>query len=582
MLFVVVMLIVIAAAAIYAKYEKKSASGPCCASCQTALRSNNTFQIDGKKYCENCYRKIKGPIPAESASPIAERLKAARLELERESNTNRAENSASPQSSAAQPASAAVNQSNQYNGIYRMNVQYQMMYFPNNELYTIEIQDNTCSLIRDNGIAPLTPISGEVDVAVFELTESEFELRQSGTPMNNPEVNTLIDRLLKDKPKDRLLSAFTFHPNTHSRTDLMFRAQADTMDDGALGKDKQRRLIAYLNKQEELHVIHSAPLEGRYPAIDMQGCAAVFTSEKYAVAYLVKNVIMNFSFKKYKKAEFDELVRSWYGLGITKLRLNPGMNGVTGLISRDEYLPDPNLKQWFACGSNLCQLILCFAQSQKVENDVPGMKATVASFWNLIAHELSETLFLTPMMYIDDTEAVVEDHELHLTQAAGKLFGRKTMEAMVGQRLPEDQFEFEVTDSEGNKVPMGADIDLLYGNKDFKLAEKAGKGTMQVRTIRNWGKTWLAACTDFAALEPVRQIYQNKTRVGAYTYDELVALLDSEVSDDPEGVAGIIINLGTTQMALDRSVIESIEKLRKEPSRVYIDKGDHLIINEWE
>ncbi len=70
----------------------KDPSGPVCASCGKALKADHTYRIEEKKYCEDCYQRIRygkagsmmRAVRQQSASPIAERLRAARERLAQE------------------------------------------------------------------------------------------------------------------------------------------------------------------------------------------------------------------------------------------------------------------------------------------------------------------------------------------------------------------------------------------------------------------------------------------------------------------------------------------------------------------
>ena len=70
----------------------KDPSGPVCASCGKALKADHTYRIEDKKYCEDCYQRIRygkagsmmRAVRQQSASPIAERLRAARERLAQE------------------------------------------------------------------------------------------------------------------------------------------------------------------------------------------------------------------------------------------------------------------------------------------------------------------------------------------------------------------------------------------------------------------------------------------------------------------------------------------------------------------
>ena len=469
-----------------------------------------------------------------------------------------------PSSNAAapvppKPAAAPAEKKDSYIGVYKMGVEYCMEYRPDNDLYAVEVHDTSGMFLSDDALSFML---GTLYVAAFALTEEEYALRLAGPGINNPKVNELLDRLLSERPRDRLLTALIVDPSAPSgaqRKPLTFRHQAETIDDHAYQAYRRQRALEHARSLDRVWM--SAVFDGRFPAIDAQGYARVFDTEEKAVQDSRANTVLKMSVKAYDGLGFRKEVQSWYGLGITRFRLNPGCKGVSGEIERDEFLPDPLAKKWDYYGSALTQQILRFRQS-RIPADDRNFQAMAATMWDAVCHTLPRTVLLVPISFDGDPDSV-EDHELHITQGACELLTRLEIERQTGKKLDDSRYVAE--DQNGNPLNI-ARIQLFFGSEGYQFSAGQSGRMMHLRTVKNGSVSMLCGFTDFVSLNA---IFRGTARVGAFTFDEITAHLDDAVSDAPVGLHGLVINPAGAELFLARKDIEAVSRIRNEQPKIY-------------
>ena len=300
-------------------------------------------------------------------------------------------------------------------------------------------------------------------VAVFALTEEEYNLRHAGTPSDNPKLNDLLEPIFTQRPKDRLLMALQVEGG--NRRPLEFRNQADTVDDFAYPKYRRERLIRYVRSLDRVWMTRA--LGGRYPGLDARGGARVFDSASKALDDIRVNAALKMSSQSYTRAEFEQEARSWYGLGIPRFLLNPGRQGITGEIPRDSFVPDPVYRDFDIYGSDLTHQILRFAEFRfQLENGCKDAQAMTMTLWDYLCHTLPNTPLLVPVAYDGDPVNDVEDSELHMTAGAYEALTRAELRRQTGKAPAEGKYVAE--DADGHPVNI-AKIELFYGSEGYRV-----------------------------------------------------------------------------------------------------------------
>ncbi len=457
-----------------------------------------------------------------------------------------------------QPEPAAPESPN--TGVLRMGVEYQMQYSPNDDSHTVEIHDTTGIFLHDDMFDFML---GKVDVAIFVLTEQEFALSKQASGLNNPAVQALVEKLMRERPRDRLRAAFTYDPATQKRMPLGFRHQVETMDDRAYKKYRTARAMERVRSLERLWLMFGSAFGGKYPAMDGQGYAFVFDEEAKAQANAKQNSALNLTVKAFDQQGFQDEVRRWYGLGVTRFRLNPGCPGVWGEIDRDAFLPDPKAKQWDYYGSSLNQLILRFTLARSVPTDKNFM-AMAATFWSGICHSLSNTPLLVPVAFEGDgAGGDIEDRALHTSAGGAALLNRLALKKMTGAPVEGDR---QVSVTADGKPAALYDTGLFWGGEGYQFATGKSGGKMQLRTMVGGGKTMLCAFTN---LETFNAAFHGKGRVGVFTYDEILSYLDDSLAGSAARIEGLVINPMSVQLTLSREDLDRVAKERNEPPKIF-------------
>lgn len=309
----------------------------------------------------------------------------------------------------------------------------------------------------------------------------------------------------------------------------------------------------YLRAQDQIFVLYSRSCGTKYPAIDKNGFANVFTKLEYAQKCLEKNDGIDLEIKSFTPAEFGSYVNSWYRLGVVKFRLNYGTNDHCMEIKRDEFQPDSKAKMWDYANSSLNFYTIRYHQNRG--NTDGSSQASARTLWSMICHVLPKSLLLAPFVY--DGESVndpVDDNCIHISAQSA---------AMVQKIWLEKQ-------ARGEDIAAGGAV-LFYGGENYRFAdaseEKGGK-TMHPRTVSNQGHNFVPGFTDFAALE---QIFGKKTRIGLFTYDELRQGLHDTVEGTGNAVEGLVLNPGDTNLLLTEKDIAAIEEEKGGTPKIYVD-----------
>ena len=445
-----------------------------------------------------------------------------------------------------------------YIGEYNPVVNYRMEYVPDSDQYIVEVHDITGALLNDD---PLTFFMGStMYVAVFALTEEEYNLRHAGTPSDNPKLNDLLQPIFTKRPKDRLLMALQVEGD--NRRPLTFREQADTVDDFAYPKYRRERLIRYVRSLDKLWMTRA--FEGKYPGLDFRGGARVFDSAEKALNDIRSNAALKMSIQTYTPAEFEQEARSWYGLGIPRFLMNPGQQGITGEIPRDSFVPDPVYKAFDIYGSDLTHQILRYAEFRfQLAHGNKDAQAMAMTLWDTICHTLPRIPLLVPVAYEGDPENNIEDSELHMTEGAYEALTRAEIRRQTGKAPAEGKLTAE--DADGNPINI-AKIELFYGSEGYRFAAGRSGRNMHLRTVNTNGRSMLCAFTGFNFFNT---LFRGKARAAVFTFDEIIEHVGKGVSDAPTGPDGLVINPAGVELALDRKDIENVCRIRNEPPKIY-------------
>lgn len=301
----------------------------------------------------------------------------------------------------------------------------------------------------------------------------------------------------------------------------------------------------YLRGQEALYVLYNPATGTKYPAIDRNGCASVFTKREYAQEIIDENEMSDLKIQTLAPREFDILVKDWYRLGVVKFRVNPGATDHSETVNRDEYLPDEKAKMWDYAGSSLNSYTLRYKQNK--DSRGPGNQAAAMTFWSMICHVLHKSLLLAPFAYAgEDPQVPVEDAVVHVTPDAAAAVRKRH------QHKPADHAE----------APL-----LFYGAEDYVFpseADLSDNGAIRIRQMDAQGKPCLTAFTDFKALEAV---CGRNVRVGLFTYGELRVLAG-------QSGAGLVVNPGDTDLLLTPETLEAIDEEKGSGPKFYVNLSD--------
>lgn len=436
---------------------------------------------------------------------------------------------------------------------------YRLINFENGNLYAVEIMSLSGNQLSDPDWIP-----GDACCALFALTQDEFELKDSDIEA----LNKLITELYNNIPEDRLMEAF-YTTIDKQRKPMHPTPGCKTMDDNKFEKYRQRAFalkngIPFMNSVDKVYMIYDKNTTDRLPAITWNGFANIFTKREYAENIINNGEVATLDIKEFSKKDFDEHIKTWHAFGIQKFNLNAGTQDHACSILRDDYMPDPNAKEWEYNGSALCMYL--WRYRQYVAYKTESMNALAQTFFNAFCHEVKETLFLCPFVYDNESYPLSQpDYVLHTSQGSIKLITRKTLSEYIGDPdLLNSSYEFQVTVNGENVMPTNDNL-KFYGGEKYQLANPSNvktAGVMHPLTVNGPDGPFIPAFTDFGTLH---SIFGENVRVAIYTYDELRAFAENDTT-----LNGIIINPNSATMPIWKKDMELLEKISKEEKKIYM------------
>jgi len=318
-------------------------------------------------------------------------------------------------------------------------------------IYGAEIIDSTGEASAEEALL------GGTDILLMGLTEDEFLLKDT----DKEAICSLIDKLVKELPKDRLIS-FKQTNYKGEISDKQIQPRCETMDEGkytqflqspavnipnditvvvnsdyylasnyylrAMSVPTEKRTPEFSQKLEQIKsltikklkaipefvFVYNQSLGERFPTIGPNGAAWAFTMEDLAKNILEKNSQTDLQYKIINSKEFFENVDNMHRLGITDIIFNPGFDFAFGIKVND--LTSKNNPEVFT-NSEIHALAIRFLQNKNIK--LENCQNTANILWNILSQKLSEGLFLVPMLFDGDKpNTQLSDNKLHYTKAA--------------------------------------------------------------------------------------------------------------------------------------------------------------------
>ena len=443
-------------------------------------------------------------------------------------------------------------------GVLAQGIDYAFGYRPESDIYFVEFHDYTGEFLEDK-----TATTRTMGYASFLLTEEEYELL-SAHP-DDIHMADLLEKLLVDLPKDRLIKIGSMDLLTNKTRDLDVELKNETVDDGVYPKYREQRTISYINSLDKLYVIFARATGDRFPSIDFSGSAWVFSKKEYAENVIRQNTDGSLFCREFTGDGFRAFIQSFYRYGIVRFKLNPGTNDRYLQIERDRFLPMEKGKGNYA-GAALNQLILRFRQYNAIQNN-PEARAMAMTMWGVLCHELYRSVFLVPFSY-ENESGETEDRVIHTSLQGAQRMTHLEIENQLGERVGENR-KLAAEHDDGSPAYL-LNKELLFGSEKYHFAtedDKASPGkTMHFRTVMKDGTAFMCGFTDFDALHA---FFGEHVRVAVFAYEEIIAPIFN--ADGPDsGLAGFVINPGTNELTLSREHIQHAEKEKDEPGIFYM------------
>ncbi len=452
----------------------------------------------------------------------------------------------------AEEATSNLKKPQVLSGQFEEGVNYLVQSIPEKDLYLVEIHDITRKYLSDSMWAV-----GIAGYAAFALTEDEYKIM--AVNRDTAAMNELVGKLLQHIPKDRLIGSGYFRIGSNEPAgELHLNSKCETMDDGAYQKYKKRAAIQYVKSLDNVYATFMKVTGEKIPSVDMQGYAWVFSKMEYAENTMKANPGVDMYCKKMDREEFELFIKSWYRLGITRFKLNPGINDHYAELERDDYLPIEGFEKWDYAGSFLNQAIIRYKQCRAVKsNQSAGVSATL--MWQFICNELYNTPLIVPVSYDGEPDDVA-DWIIHTTRGGTELMTHIALKKKV--RESEDSGARFVAEDDSGKPMYLLNKEFLFGSERYRFAKEAAVSegrTMHLRTITANGNTYLCGFTDF---DSMRALLGSNFRVAVMSYEEIIAFISSRTNTTGI-IHGIIINPGTNELILSRENVEKITASRQ-------------------
>ncbi len=407
--------------------------------------------------------------------------------------------------------------------------EYKVGKFRELNLYAVEIIDTTGSISDENAVL------GGKDILLMGLTEKEFMLKETDKTALYKLVNSIADNI----PKDRLISYRQINYKGENVEGKKITPKCDTIDDGeyvkytksmaiyvpddisvAVNSDYYLAANYYLRAQtivedkktdqikekitqlkkialkklkalNEIFYVYNKSIGERFPTIGPNGAIWVFTLENLAKDVIAKNKEVDFAYKKITQKEFEVVLHHMYRFGMTELVFNPGYDFAFA-IKRDEYMPIIGYEDRKVTNSELHYNAIRFLQNKAIKLDNCQKAAT--SLWNMINQNLTQTVFLTPMLFEDEVgkEIKITDNKVYFTDKAYE----------VSKNIKLNFFNMANFDT----TPECPGKKMTYI-------------TLKSKDTNDCEKSWMPIFTDIFEL---RSIFKDNLRICAITFNELI------------------------------------------------------------
>lgn len=397
-------------------------------------------------------------------------------------------------------------------------------------LYAVEISDITGTISEENAVL------GGKDILLMGLTEKEFMLKET----DKSALHTLVNSLADNIPKDRLISYRQINYKGEIVEDKNITPKSDTIDDGEYVKytqsmaiyipddisvainsdyylaanyylratsivedkktDEIREKIKQLKKivlkklkaLNELYYVYNKSIGERFPTIGPNGAIWLFTLENLVQDIITKNKEVDFAYKKITQKDFEVILNHMYRFGMTDIIFNPGFDFAFA-IKRDEYMPIIGYEDRKITNSELHYNTIRFLQNKAIKLD--NCQKAASSLWGMINQNLTQTVFLTPMMFEDEVakDIKISDNKVYFTQNACE----------IAKNINLNFFNMGKFDT----APQCPDKEMTYI-------------TLKSKDVNDCEKSWFPVFTDIFEL---RSILGDNLRICAISFNEIIA-----------------------------------------------------------
>ena len=314
----------------------------------------------------------------------------------------------------------------------------------------------------------------------------------------------------------------------------------------------EKEAMDLLCSLETVYVEYSKSTGTKYPSVDMNASAWVFSSAQYAEISKAKNAAFGLDYQPMSLPQFREFVKQWYTYGVLQIRINPGIGNYIAQVRTQSFMPLEGIQMFDYYGSNLNQYILRFKQMRACD-DVQA-QAFARTLWSVICHTLYQSVFLVPISF-DDVPDDAVDTVLHLTPSA-----IAWLENLQKENEKEGTIQPHTIDGHLKNI-IGAEGYSFLSERD-----DAPRRVMHLRTVTNGTSSLLCGFTD---VRDLKHIFGENVHIALWRYEEIIEHLNDQVSDGCT-IEGFIINAGSNELILNREQIEFAKAESMEPTKVFM------------
>lgn len=407
------------------------------------------------------------------------------------------------------------------------NLNYFVGIIETHNLYVMEVTDTTGFIM---GVPGQTDAQNPAK-ALFGITKEEFELKDKDTA----KLDDLAFELMHKIPKDRILA----------ETNLREDCREESIDGGkyaseqtanlekkkteivAESKKRAEKLINEMKQKGEAWYIYTVGAGNKLPTIDAHGAVQIFSSEENARLAVEKASGVSLEIQKMDKEFFNAFLVNLSRFGVLKIKVDL-FQPDGGEIMRDDICPLGNLREYQLLNSACYSIMIRYMQAKKLL-DGETASITSATLWSYLCKEFPKSLFFVPVTFEDEKNNVKDDLKLYFTQNGAKALKEKKP-AILGIE------KYKPSDSNGKKMI-------------FMTLNHSSAGENRI---------FLPLFTDISELKAV---FKDNAKLCVVAYQDILEIYKK--------FAGIVINPASLSLVITDKGIESIDKEKDGPVKIY-------------